>query len=139
MAEWGASCGRGFVSNSRFGPNQLVIPRTNRAVTRKWRALDDYKWRKLFRVSCSGTKHIVGPQSSKLQAGRISALCGFSSCPEDEPLEALRDCEFCQREAFVAARRKAAEEEERERIRSGVAGAIIQPEKATVPADQILN
>jgi hypothetical protein len=41
IAEWGACCGRGFVSNARFGPNQLVIPRTNRAITRKWRALND--------------------------------------------------------------------------------------------------
>jgi hypothetical protein len=38
--QWGTSCGRGFVSNPRFGPNQPVIPRTNRATTRKWRALD---------------------------------------------------------------------------------------------------
>jgi hypothetical protein len=29
--------GRGFVSNSRFGSGQ-VIPRTNREVSRKWRA-----------------------------------------------------------------------------------------------------
>jgi hypothetical protein len=40
IAEWGTACGRGFVSNARFGPNQLVIPRTNRATTRKWRTLD---------------------------------------------------------------------------------------------------
>jgi hypothetical protein len=40
-AEWGSCCGRGFVSSARFGPNQLVIPRTNRAITRKWRSLND--------------------------------------------------------------------------------------------------
>jgi hypothetical protein len=40
IKEWGASCGRGFVSDSRFGPNQLVIRRTNRAITRKWKALN---------------------------------------------------------------------------------------------------
>jgi hypothetical protein len=38
--EWGCSCGRGFVSNARFGPNQPVIPRTSHATTRKWRAPD---------------------------------------------------------------------------------------------------
>jgi hypothetical protein len=41
ISEWGASCGRGFVSNSRFGKNQPVIPRTNRKRTRKWRQLND--------------------------------------------------------------------------------------------------
>jgi hypothetical protein len=40
ISQWGASCGRGFVSNARFGPNQPVIRRTNRAITRKWRALN---------------------------------------------------------------------------------------------------
>jgi hypothetical protein len=39
IAEWGAACGRGFVSHPRFGADQ-VIPRTNRATTRKWRKLD---------------------------------------------------------------------------------------------------
>jgi hypothetical protein len=39
-AEWGASCGRGFVSAARFSKRDPVIPRTNRATTRKWRALD---------------------------------------------------------------------------------------------------
>jgi hypothetical protein len=36
--EWGAACRRGFVSDSRFGAGQ-VVPRTNRASTRKWRKL----------------------------------------------------------------------------------------------------
>jgi hypothetical protein len=35
IREWSAACGRGFVSDSRFGPNQPVIRRTSRAVTRK--------------------------------------------------------------------------------------------------------
>jgi hypothetical protein len=68
-------------------------------------------------VSHSGTRHIVGPQSGRPN-GRISALCGFSLCPDEEPLEALRDCEFCQKEA-AAARRKAAEAEACEQIRNG--------------------
>lgn len=34
---WGNACGRGWVSDPRFGPGQTVIPRTNRAVTRAWR------------------------------------------------------------------------------------------------------
>jgi hypothetical protein len=34
VAEWGGACGRGFVSNARFGPNQPVIPRTHRKSTR---------------------------------------------------------------------------------------------------------
>jgi hypothetical protein len=38
VSEWGASCGRGFVSDARFArPGDQVIKRTNRAVTRKWR------------------------------------------------------------------------------------------------------
>lgn len=80
-------------------------------------------------VSRSGTRHIVGPQSGDV-TGRVRAMCGFTLYSEEEPLEALRDCEFCQREAFVAARRQAAEEEERERIRI---------EKANAFPDQILN
>jgi hypothetical protein len=40
IGEWGAACGRGFVSDPRFGANQQVIPRTSRATTRKWRKLD---------------------------------------------------------------------------------------------------
>ncbi len=36
MREWGISCQRGFISNSRFGGGQ-VIERTNRQMTRKWR------------------------------------------------------------------------------------------------------
>ncbi len=36
ISEWGFECMRGFVSDSRFGPNDLVIKRTNRAITRKW-------------------------------------------------------------------------------------------------------
>jgi hypothetical protein len=39
-SEWGAACGRGFVSNLRLGANQPVIRRTNRNITRKWRALN---------------------------------------------------------------------------------------------------
>jgi hypothetical protein len=39
ISEWGGSCGRGFVSDSRFGPNQPVIKRTNRATSRRWRKL----------------------------------------------------------------------------------------------------
>jgi hypothetical protein len=40
IGEWGGTCGIGFVSNAQFGPNQPVIPRTNRETTRKWRKLD---------------------------------------------------------------------------------------------------
>lgn len=36
MSEWGSSCERGFVSDSRFGSG-VVIKRTSRVVTRKWR------------------------------------------------------------------------------------------------------
>lgn len=36
ISEWGYSCGRGFVSDARFGGGQ-VIKRTNRDTTRKWR------------------------------------------------------------------------------------------------------
>ena len=39
---WGSSCGRGFVSDSRFGSDQ-VIKRTNRSTSRKWRKLDEKK------------------------------------------------------------------------------------------------
>jgi hypothetical protein len=38
MSEWGTACRRGFVSNERFCTGQ-VVPRTNRASTRKWRKL----------------------------------------------------------------------------------------------------
>jgi hypothetical protein len=38
ISEWGPACRRGFVSNERFGAGQ-VVPRTNRASTRKWRKL----------------------------------------------------------------------------------------------------
>jgi hypothetical protein len=41
IAEWGPSCGRGFVSDSRFGANQPAIRRTNRANKRAWRKLND--------------------------------------------------------------------------------------------------
>jgi hypothetical protein len=34
VSEWGAACGRGFVSDSRFGSGQ-VIKRTNRSAQRK--------------------------------------------------------------------------------------------------------
>jgi hypothetical protein len=88
-------------------------------------------------VSRSGTKHMVGPQSSKLQAGRISALCGFSCSPEDELFEALRNCEFCEEEA--AAARHKAEAKALEQIRNGVAEALIESEKANAPVDQILS
>lgn len=37
ISEWGSSCYRGFVSNSRFDPSATVIPRTNRQTTKKWR------------------------------------------------------------------------------------------------------
>lgn len=36
ISEWGSSCHRGFISDSRFGSGQ-VIKRTNRDVTRRWR------------------------------------------------------------------------------------------------------
>ena len=40
MSEWGAECGRGFVSNERFARGgEKVIKRTNRQATRKWRKL----------------------------------------------------------------------------------------------------
>ena len=38
IKDWGPHCGRGFVSDSRFG-SDLVIKRTNRASTKKWRKL----------------------------------------------------------------------------------------------------
>lgn len=38
LSEWGAFCGRGFISDSRFGDG-LVIRRTNRETTRKWRSV----------------------------------------------------------------------------------------------------
>lgn len=39
IEDWGPECARGFVSNARFASNatEQVIPRTNRATTRKWR------------------------------------------------------------------------------------------------------
>ena len=38
ISEWGAECGRGFVSDERFArPGERVIKRTNRQTTRKWR------------------------------------------------------------------------------------------------------
>lgn len=40
ISEWGWSCARGFVSDSRFSPTDQVIPRTNRETTRKWRRLE---------------------------------------------------------------------------------------------------
>ena len=36
ISEWGNHCARGFVSDARFGPGN-VIERTNRDVSRKWR------------------------------------------------------------------------------------------------------
>lgn len=39
ISEWGAECGRGFVSDSRFSATDRVIKRTNRQSTRKWRAV----------------------------------------------------------------------------------------------------
>ena len=36
ISAWGSECARGFVSNARFSPSDTVIPRTNRATTRKW-------------------------------------------------------------------------------------------------------
>jgi hypothetical protein len=91
-------------------------------------------------VSRSSTRHIIGigPYFSKLHAGRNSALCGLSQRPDDDPLEPLRDCAFCQKEA-AEARRKAAEAEALEQIRNGFAEACIEPDKTTAPADQILN
>jgi hypothetical protein len=79
-------------------------------------------------VSRSGTKHIVGPPSSKLQGGRISALCGFTRL-EDIPFETLPDCMLCEKET-AEARRKATEAEERERIRNGPVEARIEPEQS---------
>jgi hypothetical protein len=40
ISEWGAECGRGLVSDARFGYDNRVIKRTNRATSRKWRRLD---------------------------------------------------------------------------------------------------
>ncbi len=40
ISEWGPECGRGFVRDARFGRNERVIEPTNRATTRRWRALD---------------------------------------------------------------------------------------------------
>jgi hypothetical protein len=57
-------------------------------------------------VSRSGTRHIVGPQSSRLHTGRISALCGFGVPPEDGPFEALRDCMFCVKAAAELERKE---------------------------------
>ncbi len=36
ISAWGSECARGFVSNARFSSTDTVIPRTNRATTRKW-------------------------------------------------------------------------------------------------------
>ena len=40
IADWGSACARGFVSNARYSPTDNVIPRTNRNISRKWRAVD---------------------------------------------------------------------------------------------------
>jgi hypothetical protein len=40
MEEWGSACGRGFVSNARFGAG-IVIPRTNRAKKQTSKQLDE--------------------------------------------------------------------------------------------------
>jgi hypothetical protein len=40
MCEWGSECTRGFVRDERFGSGQ-VIKGTNRAVSRKWRGVQD--------------------------------------------------------------------------------------------------
>ena len=39
ISEWGSECGRGFVSDARFGSGQ-VIKRTNRDSSRKWRKVE---------------------------------------------------------------------------------------------------
>jgi hypothetical protein len=40
IAEWGAACYRGFVSDERFGPDGVpVIKRSNRKRSRAWREL----------------------------------------------------------------------------------------------------
>jgi hypothetical protein len=39
IEEWGSACGRGFISDSRFGGGQ-VIKRTNRSTSRKWRKVE---------------------------------------------------------------------------------------------------
>ncbi len=44
LSTWGSACGRGFVRDERFsGGSDLVIKGTNRASSRKWRALDRRK------------------------------------------------------------------------------------------------
>lgn len=45
IAEWGSECGRGFVSDARFGQAK-VIKRTSRAKTRKWYRLGKQDERK---------------------------------------------------------------------------------------------
>ena len=56
-------------------------------------------------VSRSGTRHIVGPQSSKLHGGRVSTLCGMGLRPGEGPFELLRDCVFCREEWFDPRRK----------------------------------
>jgi hypothetical protein len=58
-------------------------------------------------VSCSCTRHI---DSGMLRNGRIVTLCGFSLWPDERPLEPLRDCVFCQKEAADAMRKVSAAE-----------------------------
>lgn len=42
ISTWGPECGRGFVSSERFArPGDIVIKRTNREVTRRWRKCND--------------------------------------------------------------------------------------------------
>jgi hypothetical protein len=56
-------------------------------------------------ISRTGTRHILGPTDSKLQGGRLTALCGFSQRPEEEtPGEAIQICGWCL-EAEDRARR----------------------------------
>ena len=41
ICEWGRECARGFVSDARFArAGDVVIKRTNRNTSRKWRSLE---------------------------------------------------------------------------------------------------
>jgi hypothetical protein len=59
-------------------------------------------------VSRSGTRNIID-QAGQSTIGRTRALCGYGMYAEEELPEALRDCDFRQREATEARRKAAAE------------------------------
>ena len=56
IAEWGSECGRGFVSDLRFGPGKRLIKRTNRKITRRWRKMNDRHQARTLRAARYGAK-----------------------------------------------------------------------------------